>query len=407
MCSSSTSLKTSKRLFDMMGDIVFVGLNPCVQSVLTIDGEIDIRGGVNRCRERKRCESGKGINAGRGCDGYQSGVEEGRVKVVVVHFVGGSNGGFVRDAVDSNGWRQLAMTIQAETRNSQTILYHEDVVDDDDDGDDGDDDGDEGDGKTDVGERKKNANVTKKKKRIQHFEVIDPSPTVTTSEREAMMQMIVDYVREEKEKVKALAFCGTTPMGISPDFFVDVTIAAKKVSEKVIVLLDGTNTELIAAGLVDILKINRSELLAITSRFSGNNSNSSNSMGGNGKKNLTIDEAVRLFVGHYGENSARWVAVTDGPNPAYLYCISSGVIQHGWKYLLPPGLKTVNCIGAGDCCTGVLLCQLVRNKNDNHVDCFRMALAAAAASTMVAFPPSAFETSLMYSLFDRIKVSVV
>lgn len=187
--------------------------------------------------------------------------------------------------------------------------------------------------------------------------------------------MLLDYFEDALDDSGAAAFCGTLPTGTDPGLY--ARAAATVLEQKKPLLLDSyQNLQPVFESGVEIwLKINVEELQAMT-----------------GEKTV---EAGLANV--FRSSGVRFAAITDGPGKAYA---SDG--KKLCVYTIPHLDNVVNPIGCGDTASAVWASELL-NGNDPF-DSFRLALAAASANCLSAFPGS-FSPSDADAIARRIEFS--
>ena len=202
-------------------------------------------------------------------------------------------------------------------------------------------------------------------------EVIEPSYPADPAE----VKMLLDYFEDALDDSGAAAFCGTLPTGTDPGLY--ARAAATVLEQKKPLLLDSyQNLQPVFESGVEIwLKINVEELQAMT-----------------GEKTV---EAGLANV--FRSSGVRFAAITDGPGKAYA---SDG--KKLCVYTIPHLDNVVNPIGCGDTASAVWASELL-NGNDPF-DSFRLALAAASANCLSAFPGS-FSPSDADAIARRIEFS--
>ena len=202
-------------------------------------------------------------------------------------------------------------------------------------------------------------------------EVIEPSYPADPAE----VKMLLDYFEDALDDSGAAAFCGTLPTGTDPGLY--ARAAATVLEQKKPLLLDSyQNLQPVFESGVEIwLKINVEELQAMT-----------------GEKTV---EAGLANV--FSSSGVRFAAITDGPGKAYA---SDG--KKLCVYTIPHLDNVVNPIGCGDTASAVWASELL-NGNDPF-DSFRLALAAASANCLSAFPGS-FSPSDADAIARRIEFS--
>lgn len=188
-------------------------------------------------------------------------------------------------------------------------------------------------------------------------ELIEPSGAIAPEEAERLQTLITGQI----SRFGAIALSGTTPPGIDGQFY--AAIARKAAAAGVPVLLDAVKD--IGATLtvgVHIVKINAAELRELS-------------------QNADIATAAQILLGRHG--LLRWLAVTDGHRPAWLFSRA-----RVWHFALPALPRVVSAIGGGDC-TAAILCRRIAEKpaaEDEMAGFFAEALACASASCLTDTP---------------------
>ncbi len=285
--------------------ILALGLNPAWQKSLFFDA---LRlGEVNRASEAHAMPSGKGVNFIRAARTW------GGADAVVLQPVGGDTGRLIRDSLREEGLAAVSIPVGAATRTCTTLICGE------------------------------SASAT---------EIIEPSGELFREEIELLKQAL----ERELAQADALALCGTYPPGITPDFYAWAALRARSAGKPVILdAYKGIHPALDAG--VDVVKINRAELTALT-----------------GCADI-IESLFRLRR----SGLPAVLAVTDGGDDAFL-AHSEGV----WMFSVPPVETFTNPIGAGDTCTAVLFLEIL--SGTSPVEAFAKGLAAASASCMTSYP---------------------
>ena len=205
-------------------------------------------------------------------------------------------------------------------------------------------------------------------------ELIEPAPTVTPEQVGSLFSRIQAHL--DSRCVDAVTLNGTYPPGVSSQFFINL---ANHVSESMLLVLDAYKgvQNILETNRVDLLKINRKELLALT-----------------GFK--CVDSAVKYVFDRWLTRPGASLGITDGAKQAHLY--TSTMVSH---YRLPT-ISVQNPIGAGDTCTAVTTCCLLEKVPVS--DAFRWGLAAASASCMTSLPAS-YQLLKLLDIFREISVT--
>ena len=284
--------------------ILVCGPNPAWQKTLFFDEFRPCE--VNRARECDFRASGKGVNFARAVRTW------GIARPVVHQFSGGANGCALTAWLKAEGIEFVNRDIAGYTRCCTTVLC----------------------GKT--------ASMT---------ELIEPSPSVTADDVEAMKQSVLDALPD----AAALALCGTLPQGPLESFYAGLTAAAVRAGKPV--LMDSVEFfhETLSAG-VRYLKINNGELLSVT--------------GASDPEAAALDLLARYPL--------ECAAITDGPSRAFIAW--RGTVH---RIFIPELPGVCNPLGAGDVCSGVMLSELAAGSDP--VQAVTAGLAAACASCLTRY----------------------
>lgn len=302
------------------GQVVAVGLNPAFQKTLRFD-RLGV-GEVNRARTMRPGVGGKAVNFAVAFNRLDPG------GAAVGTFLGGETGRSVAAQLAERSVPLIAGWTQGATRVCTTVLC-------------------EASG--------------------QMTELIEPSAMILPEEAEALYGALAAAVSE----ARALALCGTYPPGIGADFYASLA----GVRGDALVLLDGYRgvEQTLSTGAVDVFKVNREELLALTQASS------------------PAEGAARCRE-RFG---VRVVAVTDGPRPAALW---DGATCY--RYTLP-SVPVVNPIGGGDTAAAGMVWRMLAG--DAPADAFALGLAAASASCR-HWEGAIFDPEEAFALRDRMVV---
>ena len=183
-------------------------------------------------------------------------------------------------------------------------------------------------------------------------ELIEPSGAVSEDD----VAWLLERVLAEIPKRSGVAICGTAPPGVPLSFLLKVAETAEK--HGVPLLLDAYKDiePLLESGAVQVLKINRAETAALTGLDS-------------------MEKGAAEIAEKY---SIPIVAVTDGPNPAFLKTDNSTGFFH------PPKTVCVNPIGAGDVVSAVFFTGLLKGVPAETA--FENALSAGSKSCESILP---------------------
>jgi 1-phosphofructokinase len=252
--------------------ILIVGQNTAWQKVCFLPRLA--RGEVNRVREVHAFPSSKGPNVARALAGVG-------LQGLALGYVGGATGKLFSEGLRQEGLATHFTPIQGETRICTTYAEH--------------------DGPS--------------------TEVIEPSPEISSGERELFRSIFQQHIGE----AQLLFICGTAVHGESEDCYAVMTAEAHK--RGIPVLLDSSSFEArrALAQSPEILKVNMKELAEVAE-------------GGVEELGDRVEAYRRLASAH----GIRWFFTTHGPE---------GMEAFDGKTLLqaaPPRIVVVNTIGSGD-----------------------------------------------------------
>lgn len=305
-----------------------VCLNPAWQKTLVFK-HLE-HGSVNRAVSMHECGGGKGVNVIRVFRNL--GLPAG-----IACFVGGTPGERLLDELRSGNAACLAVRTAGVTRCCFTVISRD------------------------------NAEVT---------ELIEPSAPVTGHECDELLSLILEALPRHG----AIAFCGSVPPGVTPDFAASLARAARGLG--IPFVLDAVNDvpPVLREG-VTLLKVNASELRKIA--------DSDN-----------IDDAAASLLAQYP--LLEWLAVTDGPQPASLFGRTGT-----WRFTVPSLTHVVSAIGGGDCATAIMTRRLAESCAPSQVtSAFAEALACATASCLTD-TPSVFAPEEAAAILKEIRIDDV
>ena len=202
-------------------------------------------------------------------------------------------------------------------------------------------------------------------------ELIEPSAPVEKEQTEELFRLFSEAAAD----ADALAVCGTYPPGVPDDFYARLAAEAKR--KGLFVFLDsfiGVEKALISG--VDLLKINREELFALSGE-------------------TRLEEAFRTCFRNFRIGV---LAVTGGKDAAYLS--EGGAIE---RFSVPRIEKVVSPLGSGDTCSAVMLSEIL--SGTNCADAFRAGLAAASANCLNA-SPAVFDPAVAHTFIEQTKRTV-
>ena len=207
-------------------------------------------------------------------------------------------------------------------------------------------------------------------------ELIEPSCTIEEGEQKALEAMI----RESITDFGAVVFSGTVANGISPEYCAGLAKIAR--DNGVPFILDAFKgiIPMLKSG-VTLLKINTFELSQLAD---GNN----------------VAERAANLMRQYPLIES--LAVTDGAAPAMIFADGSA-----WRITVPKLAKTVNTIGAGDCCAAIMTRRISEGiAKDEFPQAFAEALACASASCLTD-TPSVFDTAEAEALLKQTTIQKI
>eukprot|EP00967_Tisochrysis_lutea_P034372 scaffold41014_cov33-Tisochrysis_lutea.AAC.2 len=311
-----------------------VGPNPALQRVLSFPS-LKL-GEVNRAAALTSYCGGKGQGAALAALRW---APEGRH--AVAQFLGGDSGRFCEEQLQAAGLETITQKVTGPTRICTTLLNQADG---------------------------------------SNTELIDPSDPVTAEE----VAGLVDAITTQLSDFAVISLCGTQPPG-SEALYERLAAALLRPppgpasAQEPILLLDGFKAVdgVLHSSRLDVLKINRDELIALTEQ-------------------PTVEEAATFLLRGSEARLTRpnaVIAVTDGPRPAMLFRQTEA-----WK-LSVPEVPCLNPIGAGDVCTGVFAHQLAAG--DDALEAFAWGLAAASARVVKRDPT--FDPIRVRELYAAVK----
>ncbi len=186
-------------------------------------------------------------------------------------------------------------------------------------------------------------------------EVIEPSFAATGAEVDTMLE----YLSNALPDSDGAALCGTLPTGTDPLLYLRAIELIRK--RGIPVLIDSFRDirKVLESGAEIWLKINLDELKAMTG----------------------CNEIRAAFAQVFNATTVKYAAITDGPGNAYACDGRSLAI-----YRLPKLERVINPIGCGDTASSVWMSEMLTGTDP--LEAFRVALAAASANCLSAFPGS-------------------
>lgn len=201
-------------------------------------------------------------------------------------------------------------------------------------------------------------------------EIIEPSFAATTPEVEKMLE----FFRSALPEAAGAAFCGTLPTGTDPLLYARAARLAAEADVPVLIDSFRDLQPVFDSGLRCYLKINADELRTMTGE-------------------ADVRNGLRRV---FGNPSVLGAAITDGPSNAFS---SDGARL--FTYHLPKLETVVNPIGCGDTASAVYMSEIVAGSDP--AEAFRLALGAASANCLTAFPGS-FDPAEARRLADAVRV---
>lgn len=306
-----------------MKKICVCGLNPSWQKTLTFN--MFQKGKINRAAALEATASGKGINFARAVKTWDA------AEATVYQFLAGDAGKAVRRALWEEKISNVSAEIPGETRTCTTVLSESDQV---------------------------------------MTELIEPAPEVTPDAAASLFQALQAGIAG----ADALAVCGTYPPGIN-EFFYAKTAREAALKQKAVMLDSFKGVDAVLESGVDLLKINRDELAALSGEA----------------------ETANAFRVCFERFKIRMLAVTDGPGKAY-YADAPGEIL---VLSIPPLENVVNPIGSGDTCSAVMFSEWLNGTPGPEA--FRRGLAAASANCLTR-GPAEFTRESAESLLNAVHI---
>ena len=183
-------------------------------------------------------------------------------------------------------------------------------------------------------------------------ELIEPSGEITSEEK----QLFCRILEQNIDKFDAVAACGTCPASNSDSEELYNFIAKTAQKNNKPLLLDACmNTHrALNNNQIEILKINFTEA-----------------------QELTKTKNIFAVISYFRRNcKIRHIAITDGPNKAYLAGCGGEILS----FYIPQLNNVKNPLGAGDTASAALLTEFLKTRN--IAESFTTALAAASASCL-------------------------
>jgi len=292
----------------IMSYILTVGLNPALQKVLAFDRyRTDA---VNRAVQATHIASGKGINVSRTLTLL------GR-KTVCTGVLGGPSGALIEEELRREGIHSAFTAISAMTRLCITLIDRQ------------------------------HGTTT---------ELIEPSPTVTSSEVDRWVHAYESLCPWSNFVV----ISGTTPHGFPNGIYRRLINYAHKNKKRVLLdcggplFVDGASAE------PTVLKCNEEEFYDALQT-----------------PRLGLTDLVKQAE-KYVKGTTEWVVITRGPDPA-LFITKSNVY-----FATPPKVHAVNPIGSGDAVSSGIVIGLIDNKSEEET--IKLGVACGTANAIISGP---------------------
>ncbi|UDQ97258.1 PfkB family carbohydrate kinase [Lentisphaerota bacterium WC36G] len=189
-------------------------------------------------------------------------------------------------------------------------------------------------------------------------ELIETSSEVSPEDEIQYLESFNNLCKQKNPNPVAVAICGTTPKGVSNNFYSKILNIAKNIHGKKVLLDAYINIkETLSSEIpIDILKINQQELFSLT-----------------GEKDII--SGIQLLLTRNAH--LKDIAITNGANQAYFF---NGDTQKLAVFEIPNLTANINPIGAGDTASAVLLTKILNGVDKNEA--FKYALATASASCL-------------------------
>lgn len=216
------------------------------------------------------------------------------------------------------------------------------------------------------------------RERGEATELIEPSAPIAPAEVEELRSLLLPKL----SGFGAVALCGTLPPGVPSDIYAELAAGANAAAVPVVLDAVRDIDATLAAG-VTLLKINAGELAQL----------------GTG---ATVPEQAADLLARFPH--VAWLAVTDGPNPAWLLQARGDA----WRISVPRLERIVSPIGGGDCATAIMTRRLAEGARDGLqvAQAFAEALACASASCLTD-TPSLFDPAVAAELLAKTTITPV
>jgi len=330
------------------------GLNPAYQCTLKF--KHFQFGEVNRAEEAINFVGGKGQNYTVACEQLKK-----SDNVTLVQFTGGSTGDYIKNFFDSQNIQHISIETKGKTRNCTTLLD-------------------------------KNTGVM--------TELIEPSAEISSEEKKAFETSVLEMFNDPQNNIELISLCGSLPKGLDGSTY---EFIVKNSPENTFVFLDvAKSADCMKTGKVDAIKINFEEAYNLCPKDLIQDKKDIHSIG-------------KVLMSLY---PVKVVAVTDGPNKAYMFARqerNTSTPYKTYQYTIPNILDyledntkndnanlRINPLGAGDTCSGVFTMKYVELKD--FVQAYRFGLAAASASCLFTNSIAHFQLDKMEAIYNAIKV---
>ncbi|ORX96820.1 Ribokinase-like protein [Basidiobolus meristosporus CBS 931.73] len=328
--------------------ILCIGPNPAFQSTLYFE-QFQV-GQVNRARNKTTSIGGKGQNFVLATEQY--GFQD---KVTLLQILGGGTGQALETSLRERGFHLVNVYTKNPTRSCTTVL--DDL----------------------------SGEMT---------ELIEPSEKLSEDEVLQFEEVGKSLLRNGSDDLLGIALCGTFPSGVTGETFAN--ILTTKPNESVF-LLDAYKdvAKILETGKVNVMKINREEL--------------NNIVGGAHDSSAASDDIPSLARRFFAMYQVDYLAITNGPERAYLFPNSD---SEYYAFEIPKLTSVlgndstkplrINPLGAGDTCSAVFLCEYTKTK-DAAVS-LKHGLAAASASCLVLHQTAQFDMEVKRTIYQAIKM---
>lgn len=286
----------------MAKNILVVGMNPVWQRIIFLP-QLEV-GKVNRASDVIHCASGKGLN-------YSKVLKHLGATPILAGFAGGDRGVKFIKGVNKLEIESIYIQTESITRSSTTLISENPH---------------------------------------QVTEIIDPSPKISISEAESLLEKI----KEASEECGAIIISGTYPNGMPQNIYKEILACFKG---KLSVIDAYLEIQSILETGPKMIKVNKSELFSLTGK-------------------TEIDLAAAHCFKNY---KIEFLGVTDGSEEAYLFTKKSK-----YTYQIPK-INVLNSTGAGDAVGAATVYKSFIEQEDMDV-AFHFGLACGLACCETNLP---------------------